>query len=60
MSQQKTDLASFMKEMSVLLTHIREHANLRGEILDLDRTCQLCRVYFADKLSLDSKIAVYP
>ena len=58
MKQRKSELESFVNEMTDLLIHIREHANLRGEVLQLDRQCQLCRVYFADKLSVSSKIAV--
>jgi hypothetical protein len=58
MRQRKSELESFVNEMTDLLIHIREHANLRGKVLQLDRQCQLCRVYFADKLSLSSGVAV--
>lgn len=50
MTLKNDDLRSFVDEMTILLTHIREHANLRGEICGLDSKCQLCKVYFADKL----------
>ena len=51
------DLTTFVREMGVLLRHIREHANLRGEIFKLDPECQLCKVHFADKLTIESAIA---
>ncbi|HEV8387921.1 MAG TPA: hypothetical protein VGQ03_09895 [Nitrososphaera sp.] len=57
MSEKKDNLASFVSEMEILLRHIREHANLRGEIYRLDSACQLCKVYFADKLTIVSAMA---
>ena len=56
MSKNYDDLRSFVNEMEILLRHIREHANLRGEIYRLDSACQLCKVYFADKLSMISAV----
>jgi hypothetical protein len=51
MSENHDSLTSFVGEMEILLRHIREHANLRGEVYQLDLACQLCKVYFEDKLS---------
>jgi hypothetical protein len=57
MNEKNDNLMSFVSEMEILLRHIREHANLRGEIYRLDSACQLCKVYFADKLAIVSAMA---
>jgi hypothetical protein len=52
MSDDAEDVTLLRQEITILYTHLRDHANLRGEIRALDAACILCRTYFADKLTV--------
>jgi len=52
MTDNAEELKLLKQQVLTLWTHLREHADLRGEIQALDRSCELCRTYFADELAI--------
>lgn len=56
-NKENANLQSFLNEMGILLLHLTSHANLRGEVRQLDPTCQVCKVHFAEKLGLAAATA---
>jgi len=45
------DVQAFLNDIAALLTHIRSHASLRGEIQKLDPSCQICKIHFGKELA---------
>lgn len=57
MTNNREEINLLFEEIRILFLHLKEHANLRGDVLRLNPSCELCRRYFGDRLGINAASA---